>query len=326
MRAADRLRRGWMAGGLLAGLSAPVAAAPPPDPLSHIDTIVVVYLENHSFDNLYGRFPGADGIDQASTESRLQLDRAGKPYAVLPRVLDTRQKPAVIDPRFPERLPNGPFEISRFVPARERIADPLHRFFQHQRQINGGRMNRFVAESNTGGLTMGYYDGRQLPLWEYARRYTLMDHFFAATFGGSFLNHMWLACACTPRHPHPPASSTIELDADGQVIKDGAFTADGYAVNNVFSAFGPRNPKADDPARVLPPQTQPTLGDRLSERQIDWAWYAGGWSDAVAGQADGSFQFHHQPYTYFSRYADGTPARKAHLKDEADFMLSLIHI
>src|SRR5262249_7889935 len=32
------------------------------------------------------------------------------------------------------------------------------------------------------------------------------------------------------------------------------------------------------------------------------------------------FQFHHQPFIYFAPYADGTPARAAHLKDEADFI------
>ncbi|MEY2696671.1 MAG: hypothetical protein RL333_809, partial [Pseudomonadota bacterium] len=160
---------------------------------------------------------------------------------------------------------------------------------------------------------------RQLPLWSYAQKYTLADHFFAAAFGGSFLNHMWLTCACTPYQPHPPAANTIELNARGEVIKDGAFTVDGYAVNNVLSASAPRSPKADHPDRLLIPQTQPTIGDRLSEKGVDWAWYAGGWSDALAGHPDPTFQFHHQPYVYFARYAEDTQARERHLKDSADF-------
>jgi acid phosphatase len=32
------------------------------------------------------------------------------------------------------------------------------------------------------------------------------------------------------------------------------------------------------------------------------------------------FQYHHQPFVYFANYADGTPGRAAHLKDEADFV------
>jgi phospholipase C len=65
----------------------------------------------------------------------------------------------------------------------------------------------------------------------------------------------------------------------------------------------------------------PTIGDRLSDKGIDWAWYAGGWNDALAGVDAGQlYQFHHQPFVYFARYADGTPDRTAHLKDEADFI------
>jgi len=30
----------------------------------------------------------------------------------------------------------------------------------------------------------------------------------------------------------------------------------------------------------------PTIGDRLSEKKISWAWYSGGWSDALASHAD----------------------------------------
>ena len=303
-------------------LRAPAAKAEsaPYTGLTQIENIVVIYLENHSFDNLYGFFPGADGIAQAPRSSTQQTDERGKPYAFLPRVMDTHQKPAVPDGRFPEKLPNRPFEIGQYVPLDERIGDPTHRFYQHQAQIHGGKMDRFAQVSNVGALAMGYYDGRNLPLWDYARRYTLADRFFASAFGGSFINHMWMVCACTPRHPTPPKSNMITLGPRGELIKDGAFTPDGYAVNNVYSGFSPRSPEASHPEKVLPPLTDATIGDRLSERGIDWAWYAAGWKNALAGKADPSFQFHHQPFVYFRRYGDGTAERAAHLQDEADFL------
>jgi phospholipase C len=56
---------------------------------------------------------------------------------------------------------------------------------------------------------------------------------------------------------------------------------------------------------------------------VSWAWYAGGWNDALAGNPDKNFQFHHQPFVYFQRYADGTPEKAEHLKDENDFLTSL---
>ncbi len=70
----------------------------------------------------------------------------------------------------------------------------------------------------------------------------------------------------------------------------------------------------------MPNLTLPTIGERLSERGISWAWYAGGWNDALAGRPHRTFQFHHQPFVYFAKYADGTTAKAEHLKDEEDFV------
>jgi phospholipase C len=67
----------------------------------------------------------------------------------------------------------------------------------------------------------------------------------------------------------------------------------------------------------------PTIGDRLSAKGVSWAWYAGGWNDALAGHPHPSFQFHHQPFAYFKNYGDGTPAKAEHLKDEEDFLTAL---
>jgi phospholipase C len=113
-----------------------------------------------------------------------------------------------------------------------------------------------------------------------------------------------------------------QLDARGVLIpgtrQDAEVTPDRYAVNTVFPAHPPY-PANVPSERRLPPQTAPTIGDRLSERGVSWAWYAGGWNDAVAGRPAKLFQFHHQPFAYFARYAPDTPERARHLKDEADF-------
>jgi acid phosphatase len=103
------------------------------------------------------------------------------------------------------------------------------------------------------------------------------------------------------------------------LAKDGAVTPDGYAVNTVLPRMGPLPPNYDL-AKTLPLQTVPTIGDRLDEKGIDWAWYSGGWDAAVAGKPGPLFQFHHQPFAYFAHYALGTAGAKAHLKDEVDFV------
>ena len=276
-----------------------------------IQHIIVITMENHSFDSLFGQFPGAEGLTQSQKTSQ-QTDLNGVAYKTLPPVMDTRQIPPVQDERFPADLTNKPFAIEAYVPANEQTGDLLHAFNQEQAQINGGKMDRFAAISDAGGLTMGHYDGSTLGLWKYARDYTLADHFFHAAFGGSFLNHFWLICACTPRFDNAPQDYITR-----QLV-----TSDFYAVNTVFSAQMHPAPLRNI-AKLLPPQEMPTIGDRLSDKGISWAWYAGGWNDAVAGKPDKTFQFHHQPFVYFKAYDEASEARKNHLKDESDFLADL---
>jgi acid phosphatase len=194
----------------------------------------------------------------------------------------------------------------------------VHRYYQEQYQIDGGKMDRFVAWSDAAGLVMSYYDATTLPEGKLAQQYVLADNFFHAAFGGSFLNHFWLVCACTPVWASAPDGARAQVDATGALVKDGAVTPDGYAVNTSFTVNQP-HPAEMDPARLVPNQTAPTIGDRLEEKGISWAWYSGGWNDALAGHPDPLFQFHHQVFAFFARYADGTPGRAQHLKDEQDF-------
>jgi phospholipase C len=108
---------------------------------------------------------------------------------------------------------------------------------------------------------------------------------------------------------------------DPDHLQDNNLTPDGYVVNTSFSVNTP-HPSSARPETLIPSQTAPTIGDRLSAAGVSWAWYSGGWNDAVAGDPDPLFQFHHQPFVYFASYADGAPGR-AHLRDEADFLAAL---
>ncbi len=300
----------------------PALAADMPEGMKKIQHIVIISLENRSFDHLYGAFPNANGLSNAGAAA-VQLDRNGKPYTTLPPVLLTDSKPPVVDTRFPDNLPNRPFDIAVYAPADQKTSDLVHRFYQNQMQINGGRNDQFVAYTDAGALTMGHYHGQGLPLWQYAERYTLADNFYQAAFGGSFLNHFWLVCACTPYYPDAPAEMRATLDDKGNLRKDGLLTPDGYAVNTMQPYYMPHNLNITDPRKTVPPQTFPTIGDRLSEKGISWAWYSGGWNNALSGWPDPSFQFHHQPFAYFDRYADGSPNKAKHLKDETDLVTAI---
>ena len=298
---------------LLAACAAPPPSTPPArEAMQRIGHVVVIFAENHSFDNLYGLFPGADGIASATPEQKTQVDHDGTPLKEL-IVFGHDGKP---DARFP-RLPNAPFRIDA-PPVDKRIDEivpsPIHAFFHNQEQIDGGRNDKFAAMSTVGGWTMGYYDGSKFKLWQWAKEYTLADHFFMGAFGGSYLNHQYLICACAPRHEQAPAAMRAVLDADGKLTKKpgspsanvgavqvvssggGQVTPDGWSVNTSQPAFQPSgvppaeggSPDRADPkgtkgaGEPVPPQTATTIGDTLSAKGVAWAWYAGGWNAALA--------------------------------------------
>ena len=339
----------------LSSLPAQAAKAPnKPVGLDRIQTVVVLYGENRSFDNLYGLFPGANGIAQATAENGLvQRERDGSPMATLPPVWQKGSKP---DPLYPTAMQNGPFRIDAApvnLPLTVATRDLTHRFYQNQIQINGGKNDMFAAVSDAGALPMGYYDGSSLPLWRIAREYTLADNFFMGAFGGSYLNHIWLACACTPQFPEAPEKMRSRLDADGRLMlkpdspakasdgaphfQDGAISPDGYTINTVQPSYQPSGAapaKGGDPALAapaenpLPPQTLKTIGDTLSDKKVTWKWYAGGYDAALKDRkqiydGDINFQPHHQPFNYFLRFAPGTRDRALHLKDEADMLADI---
>jgi phospholipase C len=299
-------------------LAACAAQAPAPlvaRGIERIDHVVVLFQENWSFDGLFGKFPGANGLSNAAS-ALPQSDRNGNVYAVLPPSLGPDNKP---DPRIPKDLPNAPFDLAKYIPPTEKAGNPIHLFYQNQHQIDGGRNDRFVAWTNAGGLVMSYYDASDFPLGKIAKRYTLADDFFMGAFGGSFLNHFWLVCACTPEWKDAPQAIRAVLDDKGMLVKDGAVTPDGYVVNTTYTVNAPHPASIKDPARLMPSQTLPTIGERLSEKGVSWAWYSGGWNDALAGHPHPVFQYHHQPFAYFAAYADGTEAKKKHLLDEDEF-------
>ena len=243
---------------LLTACSTPTRQASAPDPqLAQIGQIVVVYLENRSFDHLFGLYPGANGVPNALAQGLgVQVDANNQPYAVLPPPLaDKTGKP---DARLAGPIPNGPFRLDPKIGLGDTLFSPIHAFWANQRQINGGRNDRFVADGNSGGLLMGTYDGSSLGLWKLAQRFTLADNFFQSAFGGSFLNHFWLVCACTPVYANAP-HHIVALDAQGRSAEpdepEAYVTQDGYAVNTMQGSwlYDPTKKQA-----LLPPQTAPT--------------------------------------------------------------------
>jgi acid phosphatase len=178
--------------------------------LGSIDHIVVIYQENHSFDNLYGSWEGVNGLSRAESENAIQIGQNGVPYTCLKQndpVLAAAQPQDCVDTTtgtaFTSHFPNSPFNIDQYIPSNMTTEDLVHRYYQEQYQLNHGNQNRYVTGSDAIGLTMGQYDTHLLPIYQYLHTaghpsYAIADKFFQASFGGSFLNHQWLVAAATP--------------------------------------------------------------------------------------------------------------------------------
>lgn len=346
-----------------------------PDKPQQVNTFVVIYAENRSFDNLYGLFPGANGIlknaDGSATDPSQfqQLERDGvTPLLHLPQVWRNEEWPMsvkTISKLNCLQQSNGPVQLDAppcNLPLSVKLPDPIHNFYVNQMQINGGKNNMFATWSNTGGLPMAYYDGSSMQLWQLARQYTLMDNFFMGAFGGSFLNHFWLVCACTPRYDNAPqthisvtnqagtAMTLAENSPASALVGKPSYVAlkkvtpDGYAIGTLQPPYPPSKippatadqdcPRKPDPA--LPAQdsrTMKTIGDTLSAKNISWAWYAGAWQQAlkdpcvIDNPQSANFQPHHQPFNYFSRFDPNTPTgaaeRAIHLQDYSDLLTAI---
>jgi acid phosphatase len=214
-----------------------------------IQTLVVIYAENRSFDNLYGTFPGANGLANAPPAAITQLDRDGKPMRGLPAIwggIASRVMEGA--PVAPVSLTQGqtatflntfnhPYDVGALYqtggpgdadPLRYTNRDLWHRFYENQMQINGGANNKFAAWADSGGMTMGYFTPAPeagLPLWDWAHQYVLADNFFQGAFGGSFMNHIFLICSCVAFYghgginPNGGENPTVSVvDADGVTL------------------------------------------------------------------------------------------------------------
>ena len=183
------------------------------DQLSKIDHIVVIYEENHSFDNLYGGWEGVNGRANADAAHTTQVDEAGAPYGcLLQNDVNLTSPPLSVTCTdaahgIASHFTNDPFQIDAFIPPDARTCpqpgvfapnglppspsnlpggctrDIVHRFYQEQYQLNDGNQNRYTTGSDAVGLTQGYYDTRSLPIYEYLHsgdhpHYAIADDFF----------------------------------------------------------------------------------------------------------------------------------------------------
>ena len=105
--------------------------------------------------------------------------------------------------------------------------DLVHKFYQEQYQLNGGQQNRYVTGSDAVGLTMGYYDTTDLPIYRYlhGKKAPALRHRRPLLPGGV----RWVV----PQPPVPRRRPAAAVVADGSGERSTASsTAPGMPRNN----------------------------------------------------------------------------------------------
>jgi phospholipase C len=150
---------------LVAEAAARQRKVPLPSPRNlPIDTIVVLMMENRSFDHYLGWLPGADGR------------QAGLSYT------DTQGRT---------------FQTHRLTPDFQGCAflDPDHSWQGGRTQLDGGKVDGFLrAQSDV--FSIGYYEERDLPfIPSVARTFTTYDRFFCSLLGSTYPNREYMHAA-----------------------------------------------------------------------------------------------------------------------------------
>jgi phospholipase C len=149
-------------------LGAQAAALPEPD-LSGIDHVVVVMMENRSFDHYLGWMDGVDGR------------QAGLRYADRDGVLHATH------PLAPDYQGCG-------------FSDPDHSFEGGRVEYNDGRCDGWLVAGDNDEYAIGYYRRRDLPFLGNAATYwTVCDQYFSAIMAETYPNRFYMHAAQTDR-------------------------------------------------------------------------------------------------------------------------------
>ena len=212
-----------------------------------IDHVVFIVKENRTFDHLFGRFEGADGVTAGVT-----CDGT---------VVPLRR-------------------------AQDDTPGASHGFTAGLVSINGGRMNCFDRIEGGKKLeSYVQYTPEQIPnYWRYAEEFTLGDRFFSSTYGPTFIEHMFIIAAQTDRYVDNQRPLLGQAGTDGDL---GGYCEDETELIHSFPRFSAEAEAAvfemEEDARVdelvatwierWPCHDVETLPDLLEDEGISWAYY-----------------------------------------------------
>jgi phospholipase C len=161
--------------GAVSGAERANAQELPSPSASQIEHIVVVMMENRSFDHLLGWLPGANGRQAGLS----YLDSSGVAHPT--------------------------WQLNTYVGCSH--PDPDHSYSGGRSEYDDGKMDGWLRTTTNDVFSIGYYVEDQLPFFSaLARNYTTLDNYFASILGPTFPNRVFQHAAQTDR-----LSNTLDI-------------------------------------------------------------------------------------------------------------------
>lgn len=300
-----------MAGSAQAATTAPKTSTP-------IKHVVVLFMENVSFDHYFATYPKAANPEgepafNAAADTPADIDTLANAGLLLsnPNTVTVNgvKKPAL------------PFRLDREQAA---TRDQDHGYTAEQAAFDDGKMDAFPDNTGRGSkngagvfgtpaLVMGYYDGNTVTaLWNYAQNYAMSDKAFGTTFGPSTPGAINLVSGQT-NGVILPEGHTLEKDG---TYDRGRVVPDGNGGWTMISDLDPTGDVCSNPKYPTASMSGPNIGDMLNAKGITWGWFQGGFDlgltnnngttgckrstlSTVTGEAEVDYIPHHQPFQYY---------------------------
>src|SRR5579872_245882 len=166
-------------GGATSGTARATAMSGLPAPeASGVEHVIVVMMENRSFDHFLGWLPNADGR-QSGLRYR---DAAGTEHAT-----------------FHQTQLNGCG-----------FTDPDHSYQGGRTQVDGGKMDGFLTDTANDAYAISYYEATDRPFMSsLARNFTTCDRYFCSILGPTYPNRFFQHAARTDRIDNTMALSSL---------------------------------------------------------------------------------------------------------------------
>jgi len=220
---------------------------------SDIQHLIFIVQENHSFDNYFGTYTGANGLP-LGLAIPIDPNQTSLGY-VKPFHLDVSHPIMIVGDELPPGVADpdelqlgnstAPFHLDSESIGR----DLSHAWTVAHEAYDNGKMDGFVAAEKST-LTMGYYDRSDIPYyWDYANQYVLDDNFFSSLMGPSFPNHLYIASGTNG----PVSNLNYRWVPNGHVVDNPAPDFNWQGISLDWS----------------------TLAQEMSNANVPWAWYDG---------------------------------------------------